>query len=874
MKVELENVRCHRGKKTFTFPESGLILLSGPSGSGKTSILKSIHFALYGKEQRIMSSGEKRFKVTLSYKDWKIERGKSTGNYLRVEYKDIHGQVQQLDGESAQSKINQQFGQHFMLTNYLTQKGMDTFLNAKKEERKQFLQDLIAQTFDIEGCRNMVKNQVRERKLNLTAKSAALQALRQEMKLEGIVAVEEPSFPLGGAKMLGCVTIEQRLEMETFYRQKQKRKQEILRQQIMVIESQEKDYLQKQLERNTLRLRLEHLNSQEEMWGKKLSLLNGETLNVNELKECSTNLQLYIQKHEWSGQLEQVEKQYNELVVQVQKDAENASKRIKEELDKLEDVSSSLDAESFRKQTEQMQKCMDVVKDIVAAFPSRSTTTCVKGIYQFLNQEVKTVTEKIVGLRKDVVEMEERVKTANTELERLKQNKKRIQDDLSGHVLKCPSCASHLVYKNSCLITRNVDQLNKDLQALEPEIEAQTYSVQESEYAKDVLQNDVSRSMTKLDRITNLISKLKPFVSVVEKVITLQDIESRQKQYKTLVEKITKRDKLKQDYASASSRERTIKDVDPGCVAKKREVARVKQILDSVKMKLKVELKYTYEEAQKELERVKNQIVLSTKVQQDIDEIQVNLVSLEQEREEVMNKLNKLEVKSIEQKQSGENDLGELRCKLNQIESSLQRYEIRHEKVVKWEREMEVYERYQRYTGRLKQMEQEENVAQRSLSTALLFLKKMDEEESVLLQSTVQSINLLLDDYMEAFFEEETKMELITVKEVETNTSSNAKGDQKPVLDVKITRGGETIPLDSLSGGEYDRALLALFLCFNRYSNNEFLMLDECLSSIHAEAVEQIVDFIKTKNPDKLVLMTLHQANVGFFDAVVPMCCS
>ena len=96
-------------------------------------------------------------------------------------------------------------------------------------------------------------------------------------------------------------------------------------------------------------------------------------------------------------------------------------------------------------------------------------------------------------------------------------------------------------------------------------------------------------------------------------------------------------------------------------------------------------------------------------------------------------------------------------------------------------------------------------------------------------------------------------------------------------IDVTIIRDGETIPLDSLSGGEFDRVALALFLAFNKVSKSKLIMLDECLSSLHAELVEDIVDMIKTKLHDKMVLITLHQANTGMFDNIIDIegyrCC-
>ena len=58
---------------------------------------------------------------------------------------------------------------------------------------------------------------------------------------------------------------------------------------------------------------------------------------------------------------------------------------------------------------------------------------------------------------------------------------------------------------------------------------------------------------------------------------------------------------------------------------------------------------------------------------------------------------------------------------------------------------------------------------------------------------------------------------------------------------------------------------------FNKLSKAKMLLLDECLSSLHAESVEDIVEHIKEEFSDRLCLMTLHQTTTGIFDQVVSL---
>lgn len=155
---------------------------------------------------------------------------------------------------------------------------------------------------------------------------------------------------------------------------------------------------------------------------------------------------------------------------------------------------------------------------------------------------------------------------------------------------------------------------------------------------------------------------------------------------------------------------------------------------------------------------------------------------------------------------------------------------------------------------------------EQALLTAEKGLTCLIEAETFSLLQTINTINLELDQFTSAFFDNKLSIALRPFKET-------AKGDKKHCIDLQITKEGEDVGVDSLSGGEYDRCVLALFLSFNLVTNKKWLFLDECLSSLHAEAVEDILEYIKDKWKSQLVCVTLHQANTGMFDDVVDVCC-
>ena len=152
MLLTLTNFRCYK-KVTFEFPDNGTILLWGTSGIGKTTIFKAINFVLYDNESKVITYGEKKCEVILQYKHYTITRRKNPSYFLfkNNETNDTY------DGETAQHKIKEIFGDNFELTGYMTQKHSDKFFLMNNNDRSTFLQSLSIKDFDIETLRKKNK---------------------------------------------------------------------------------------------------------------------------------------------------------------------------------------------------------------------------------------------------------------------------------------------------------------------------------------------------------------------------------------------------------------------------------------------------------------------------------------------------------------------------------------------------------------------------------------------------------------------------------------------------------------------------------------------------------------------------------------------
>jgi DNA repair exonuclease SbcCD ATPase subunit len=171
--------------------------------------------------------------------------------------------------------------------------------------------------------------------------------------------------------------------------------------------------------------------------------------------------------------------------------------------------------------------------------------------------------------------------------------------------------------------------------------------------------------------------------------------------------------------------------------------------------------------------------------------------------------------------------------------------------------------RYDKLRERIKINEEEEKKIIKKLSVSERLLKKINDSEALSITNTLNNINSLINYYINNFFtNNDIQMQLTPYKET-------SKGDKKSGLDIEIYYNGEKIGIDNLSGGEYDRCLLVLFLSFNSMINSDIILLDESLSSLNGELVEEIIDILKNSLKDKLVLITLHQANTGIFDHMI-----
>ena len=210
--------------------------------------------------------------------------------------------------------------------------------------------------------------------------------------------------------------------------------------------------------------------------------------------------------------------------------------------------------------------------------------------------------------------------------------------------------------------------------------------------------------------------------------------------------------------------------------------------------------------------------------------------------------------------------ISEYQQEIKSRQEKAERFDKRKSSIDKWQQQYDKYQEYQRLHTKLQSSLNSMNICERALKCSFQLNQLVTDVESSAMQSFLEQLNEECATHMQAMFGDD-----LTLRVTYQNDATNDGEEKKYYVDVELYRDGEGITYDSLSGGESDRCALVLFLAFNRLSHGRMLLLDECLSSLHAESVEDIVAHIKDHFQDKLCIMTLHQTTKGIFDQVIDL---
>jgi exonuclease SbcC len=821
MKLSLFNFRCFKNFEV-EIPD-GVILLWGTSGIGKTTIFKAINFVLYGKEQKVIKHGEKKCKVILEYKDLIITRTKGP-NHLTLKKIQI-----EFSDDPAQKEIEKIFGKDFLLTNYMAQKSTESFFSMSNIDKSTFLHRLSIKDFDVDGIRRKTRELIKQRKEKLIDNTGQQKMAKIMYDNLNCSSSKEPKLKID----LKGKSIDEIIQIDNNRKEKVKTELKEMRDELRLLNS-----ISEKVKMNTVRI--EEKNKQlDDITSKLQEYSYLDTVKFENLKTTLKEYNKIVLYYTLKQSCKNIKNEYDKMV-------EDERKKIEEDIAKWKakkfgiDLLSDKELEDANKAKITYEKSkMKSLSDIKNKLLTLNSTDDIK------EKELETINLK---------EKRETLSSLQIELEGVKNNIKDISD--IKDTLKCPKCATKVYIDKDCLkeIPENIDELKINLENLKRKKESVELKI--SSLNKDIkITNDKIVSLTiEISENIKLSAELNTYLKVLENFphTTLLSI-------KNILEKDTEnRYMLKTIEENLNNLEEKVKltvDVLPHYIKKKREeLLFTKKKYEEVKEELEdVEIEEPLNWYTDEIQNINNKI---SKYEQSIKEqnkllkdkglIETEINNLQTFIDENSN------VKNIDTFQAEIDKKNEIEDKLKKRETILSKYK----------EDLSLYKKQLEGIIQLDNLKQEENILIRSLSTAETLFKKINDAEAISLENTIEIINTDLEEFVTHFFGESFSAKLQSFKE-------SKDGDKKPSIEILIVQDGETIPLDSLSGGEYDRLALALFLCFNKISKSNIILLDECLASLHSELVEDIVELIKNKLADKLVLFTLHQANTGIFDTIV-----
>jgi DNA repair ATPase RecN len=213
-------------------------------------------------------------------------------------------------------------------------------------------------------------------------------------------------------------------------------------------------------------------------------------------------------------------------------------------------------------------------------------------------------------------------------------------------------------------------------------------------------------------------------------------------------------------------------------------------------------------------------------------------------------------VKTLEQKinelEARSQKLGKESCIHDKLTDNLDEYK---KKLERMEKEYEEGEKILKYTSILHEFQ----FVKQEYLDACEFQKIFMKTQSDIMMYTLNSINIIIKKYLNGFFENKIIDFSFYVNETKNCIDTVLKyGEQMPV------------ELSMLSGGEYDRVILATSLSFAEFFKIPILLLDEVTTSLDITTYQMCIEHIEKVYPDDQNIIYIgHQTITGLFENVI-----
>ena len=877
MEVEICNFRCWK-KKTVKFQDKGLILISGGSGSGKSSILNSIFFAITGLGNKIVSYGEKKCSVKLSFEDGpivSIYRTKNPGRLLVSLRNDLNTL---LEDEEGQKYIDSIYGNHFQQTSYMTQKMIHSFLSLSPAEKMIFLQKFVLDDTSIQNMKKKCKENISTLKQKLTESRSKFQVFENEKNI-----LEKDTL------------IKNELDI---WSDDNNYNNEIINYTPDTLKSLNLEY-NKLMENNIL---YNKYNFQLTEYNKNLDEINDKITEL-ENKEKKTKQNLENIDYKGDDYIKFLEN--SKCKIKKQDELKALNEKIESEennLNQFVDEQTSFYENEKKITTEQYENVCKIIKKVFDIEQAVNNIEKWKKehriIIEFL-ELLKTERKDFGSIEIDIINKQNEIELLQNKIKGKQQEIMEYKLELKqqNQVYKCPKCCSDLCFertegdqrtssiektlkiynKNKTVsnIQSTITQIQNEEIELSLEFEKHKNELTELKTIKKEIEqynNKLEKNKQQISRCDTVLLKFLEFnlneiereKSVESKVLSVEQFIN--KKMEKLVKKIEEYTKLKTDIENINKKLTEIKTLNLSnstILQKTKIINSLKNTSEKLKQEIlnieKIFLEYTIDKI--DTNKIDDIVKLQYQKKHEYDNFNSNLKEIEIELKKTRTKL-----------QNINNQLAPIKefLKLNKDNSEeIENVKREIEKFTTIEEKHNIYLNYEKVNNQLKRIKNEIRIQNYLIETSSkdivlqeTFLNKINEAEGISLTKCIDSVNYYINDYLEKFFQNDSII-------VDIVPFKDTKKDIKPCINIRVCYKGEEVELTSLSGGEYDRVSLAIMLAFNHICKSDMILLDESIASLDSELTSDILEKLKENLVNKRVIVVAHQLSTGVFDQIV-----
>jgi len=859
MKITIEYFRCISKKIELNIIDNAITLIKGSSGAGKTTILQAIAWCLYGHIRLVNPNNMTKVKTFVSIEindkngttgneNLYIERSKNP-NHLRVKVKNEDEYIDAV----AQSFIDNKFGEYdiWISSCYINQSARNNFLTASNNDKLSFLHKIA---FHEENPSEKIA-QIDEK----------LVTIENDYKKSSILFEDESNRMkerMTNIDFKQKLNKQQRLDLQYNI--------DMLKTEKLTLQENQKQYninlgILKSLQSSLLHLTNEIKNLTS--LNKPVCPYNSSSLNENEL------LTLLEKRHEIASRLSNIKPitlPLNE-VIYTESDLHDAIEKEKE----------------YTTNYKLAQNLKIVYSDESIQYHINNINLLLKYQNYFnYKKEYDILLEKRNSLLIDDsasrieiesnIDMPIKVETIEIEkeIERLLVEKGSLENHIN-HLIKnkdilvCPNCQKNLKHNNSVLY------LVEDMPSNEVEIKIAQNSLQELIIKIKKTQNTIIEVNNKYIRDKKIFDE---YCERKQKIAHERQLKMQKKAI-DLANFNLKIDELQTKLNEVN------KPTDPSIEEKilsDKEIAQYNLILaklstikiiswdSSVMTKIKnylaqVKLNQEYHILQAEYNKIQEQITTDKELTPTILKNYMREMKKYEEHEK------QIAIITTQNKKQQQNIIDQI----NDIEILIKAFNP----IIISDKINDITEKIETNNNRIKkadlidQFQKEYKILQQKHDKVTELFNKMTtlqtlrqyalDVECKILQDTVDSINSSISSVCTTMFDKDIIISLNLFKTLKTTK------DVKPGVNFSITyQGGTYDNINQLSGGEADRASLALTLALNKLSSCPLLMLDETFASINLDLKEKAIKSIREQT-NSTVLIIVHDGIEGIFDDII-----